>query len=184
MCWWSRTTSKTFANNVTTGCRSRHFPPERTQVEKGHGRIEHRALRSLPVEAGEISFPFVAQIARVDRKRELAGGKTTEETVFIVTSLSAEQAGEARLAALVRGHWAIENQLHYRRDWSFDEDRCRIRRPNGAQVMAALRNLAISWSVNRHDLAPRRRAQTLPQIQRHVAKSLRAAIAAVTTNWK
>jgi predicted transposase YbfD/YdcC len=153
-------------------------------VEKGHGRIEHRALRSLQVEAGEISFPFVAQIARVDRKRELAGGKTTGETVFIVTSLSKEQADEKRLADLVRRHWAIENQLHYRRDWSFDEDRCRIRKPNGAQVMAALRNLAISWSVSRQDLAPRRRARTLPQLQRQIAKSLRAAIAALILPWK
>ena len=153
-------------------------------MEKGHGRIEQRALLAQEVPAGEISFPFVAQIARVDRQRELSGGKTTRETVFVVTSLSKEQADEERLADLVRGHWAIENQLHYRRDWSFDEDRCRIRQPNGAQVMASLRNLAISWSARRHNLAPRRRAQTLPQFQRRVAKSLHLTIAAVTQPWK
>jgi predicted transposase YbfD/YdcC len=136
------------------------------------------------VEGGEINFPFAAQVARLDRKRELAGGKTTEETVFVVTSLSPEQANERRLADLVRGHWAIENQLHYRRDWTFDEDRCRIRNPNGAQAMACLRNLAIGWSVRRHDLPSRCRARTLPQFQRRVAKSLRAAIAAVTQPWK
>jgi predicted transposase YbfD/YdcC len=141
-------------------------------------------LLALEVPAAEICFPFVAQIARVDRRRELTGGKITQETVFIVTSLSKKQADEGRLADLVRGHWAIENQLHYRRDWSFDEDRCRIRQPNGAQVMAALRNLAISWSARRHHLAQRRRAQTLPQLQRRVAKSFQAAIAAVTIPWK
>lgn len=153
-------------------------------MEKAHGRLEHRALRAQAVDPGEISFPFVAQIARVDRKRELTGGKITQETVFIVTSLSREQANEKRLAELVRRHWAIENQLHYRRDWSFDEDRCRIRHPNGAQVMASLRNLAISWSARRRDLPKRHRARTLPQLQRHVAKSLRAAITAVTNPWK
>lgn len=136
------------------------------------------------VPAAEINFPFVAQIARIDRQRVLAAGKTTQETVFIVTSLSKAQADEKRLAQLVRGHWAIENQLHWRRDWSFDEDRCRIRRPNGAQVMASLRNLAIGWSARRYDLARRQRARTLPQLQRHVAKSLRAATAAVTQPWK
>jgi len=152
-------------------------------VEKGHGRIEHRALIAHEVHAGEINFPFVAQIARLDRRRELAGGKITQETLFIVTSLSKEQANETRLAQLVRRHWAIENQLHYRRDWSFDEDRCRIRNANGAHVMASLRNLAISWSVRRQDLPSRRRAKTLPQLQRRVAKTLRAAVAALTHPW-
>ncbi len=45
---------------------------------------------------------------------------------------------------LSRGHWAIENRLHWVRDVTFDEDRCRIRKGAGAQVMASLRNLAIS----------------------------------------
>ena len=49
-----------------------------------------------------------------------------------------------RLLSLNRGHWSIENGLHYVRDMSFDEDRCRIRKQAGAQVMASLRNLAIS----------------------------------------
>lgn len=138
---------------------------------------------ALAVEAGEIQFPLVEQIARIDRQREFTDGKTTSETVFVVTSLSPQQAGEKRLADLVRRHWGIENQLHYRRDWSYDEDRCRIRNPNGAQLMASLRNLAISWMARRQDLPRRRRARTLPQFQRHVAKSLRAAIAAVTEPW-
>lgn len=153
-------------------------------MEKGHGRIEQRALRALDVSAQEISFPFVAQIARLDRHRQLTQNQSTQETVFIVTSLSSQQASEQRLADLVRGHWAIENQLHWRRDWSFDEDRCRIRNPNGAQVMATLRNLAIAWSARHMDLCPRRRARTLPQLQRHVAKSLRPAVAAITLPWR
>jgi len=135
------------------------------------------------VPAAEISFPFVAQIARLDRRRELADGKVTQETVFLVTSLSPEQAQERHLANLVRRHWAIENQLHYRRDWSFDEDRSRIRHPNGAQVMAALRNLAIGWSVRRADLSPRPRAATLPQLQRRIGKTLKAAVAALAHPW-
>jgi hypothetical protein len=48
------------------------------------------------------------------------------------------------LLELSRAHWTIENRLHWVRDVTFDEDRCRIRKGAGAQVMASLRNLAIS----------------------------------------
>jgi hypothetical protein len=48
------------------------------------------------------------------------------------------------LLELNRAHWSIENRLHWVRDVTFDEDRCRIRKGAGAQVMASLRNLAIS----------------------------------------
>lgn len=45
---------------------------------------------------------------------------------------------------LVRNHWTIENRVHWVRDVTFDEDRCRIRKGKGALVMASLRNAAIS----------------------------------------
>jgi hypothetical protein len=61
-----------------------------------------------------------------------------------VTSLAPTQASPARLLALVRAHWTIENRLHWVRDVTFDEDRSQIRRGAGPQVMATLRNLAIS----------------------------------------
>ena len=64
--------------------------------------------------------------------------------MYAVTSLTPEQAGPERLLALSRRHWTIENGLHYVRDFTFDEDRCRIRKLSGARVMASLRNLAIS----------------------------------------
>lgn len=167
---------------MRTGCLDRLFPPERTVVEKGHGRIETRALAALSVEAGEINFPFVAQIARLDRRRELKE-KSTFETVFVVTSLTKEQADEPKLAALVRGHWSIENQLHYRRDWSFDEDRSRIRHPTGARVMATLRNLAIAWAARQTRGNKKVRKNTLPQLQHRVRRSPSIAIAAITKPW-
>lgn len=151
-------------------------------MEKAHGRIETRALKALSVETGDISFPFVSQIARIDRRRE-GKLKSTFETVFIVTSLSAQQADEHKLAALVRGHWSIENQLHYRRDWSYDEDRSRIRNATGARVMATLRNLAIAWAAKRFAHPKPNRRDTLPQLQRHVASSPNMAIAALTSHW-
>jgi predicted transposase YbfD/YdcC len=65
---------------------------------------------------------------------------TTRETVHGITSLSPERADAARLLALTRGHWGIENGLHYKRDVTLKEDASRVRRGSGPQVMAALRN--------------------------------------------
>jgi hypothetical protein len=63
--------------------------------------------------------------------------------VDAVTSLTHAQASPARLADLLRGHWAIENGLYYVRDVTFAEDASRLRTGTGPQVMACLRNLAI-----------------------------------------
>lgn len=71
-------------------------------------------------------------------------GKVETETVYGITSLSTIKADPPKLAQYVRGHWSIENSLHYVRDFSFDEDRSQVRTKAGPRVMASLRNLAIS----------------------------------------
>ena len=63
--------------------------------------------------------------------------------VSAVTSLTFAQASPARLADLLRGHWAIENGLHYVRDVTFAEDASQVRSGTGPQVMACLPNLVI-----------------------------------------
>jgi len=70
--------------------------------------------------------------------------KEHTETVYGLTSLTPNKADPARLLSLARGQWSIENRRHYVRDVPYDEDRCRVRKGKGAQVMASLRNLAIS----------------------------------------
>jgi len=65
------------------------------------------------------------------------------ETVFCVTSLTPEKADAPRLLQLNRGHWSIENRLHYVRDRTFDEDRSQVRKRAAPHMMASLRNLAI-----------------------------------------
>lgn len=70
--------------------------------------------------------------------------KIRRETAYGLTSLTPQKADPARLLHLNRGQWSIENRLHYVRDVTFDEDRSTVRRGRGAQVMASLRNLAIS----------------------------------------
>lgn len=70
-------------------------------------------------------------------------GKKTVETVHGITSLSPERADAKRLLELNRGHWGIENELHYKRDVTMGEDASRIRKGVAPQVMAALRNSII-----------------------------------------
>ncbi len=109
-------------------------------VEKEHGRIEIRKIAVSAEVIPHLAWPGAAQIARIERTREISG-KVSTETAYIVTSLTAAEAGPERLLELSRGHWAIENRLHYVRDVSFNEDRCRVR--SGARALAAVRNLAM-----------------------------------------
>lgn len=92
-----------------------------------------------------MSFPHVGQVFCIQRDTtKLLTHKQHCETVYGITSLSPQQADPARVLELTRAHWTIENRLHWVRDVTFDEDRCRIRKGAGARVMASLRNLAIS----------------------------------------
>jgi hypothetical protein len=121
------------------------FPPAATTTEKGHGRLEIRQLWTSTALNTYLDFPHVGQVFCLSREvTDLAPGTAHRETVYGVTSLPPAQASPARLLALVRAHWTIENRLHWVRDVTFDEDRSQIRRGAGPQVMATLRNLAIS----------------------------------------
>ncbi|WP_199176390.1 transposase, partial [Actinomyces qiguomingii] len=64
--------------------------------------------------------------------------------VYLICSIPPEQAPPEQVAAWIQGHWAIENRLHWVRDVTYDEDRHQLRTGSGPQVMATLRNLAIS----------------------------------------
>jgi len=109
------------------------------QVEKGHGRIEWRGIKVISVTPEQMGFPHVVQLARLDRIRELKGGQQEVETVWLITSLLADQAGQARLLELARQYWSIENGTHLRLDVSAGEDRCRARNPVAATTLGILR---------------------------------------------
>jgi len=111
---------------------------------RGHGRIEKRIVKVVTVRAG-LAFPHAAQAIQVTRKTRRPGSrKWRAETSYAITSLPAGQAKPAQLAAWLRGHWKIENQLHWVRDVTLGEDASTARTGTGPHVMAALRNLAIS----------------------------------------
>lgn len=114
-------------------------------VDKGHGRLETRRAASSAEIAPWLEWPGAAQVLRIERTRETRAG-TSAEIVYYVTSLPPQEAGPDRLMALARAHWAIENRLHWRRDVSFAEDRCRVRA--GARPLASIRNLALAMLKN------------------------------------
>jgi hypothetical protein len=109
------------------------------QVEKGHGRIEWRGLKVIPITPQQMGFPHVVQLARLDRIRQPSPSRQEVETVWLVTSLNPEQADPARLLELARLYWTIENGTHYRLDVSSGEDRCRVRHPVAATALGILR---------------------------------------------
>jgi len=108
-----------------------------------HGdRQELRQLRvssALNEWAGWPSLAQVGELIHTWRRK----GETHREVSYLITSLPREEAGPRRLLKLIRGHWGIENRLHWVRDVTFDEDRCQIRSGAAPQVMAALRTHVI-----------------------------------------
>ena len=116
--------------------------PAVSSVDTGHGRRVRRTVQAVEAPA-RVDFPGAAQVIRIRRTRTVKGRKHVE-VVHLICSLPMDQAQPEAVASWARGHWAIENRLHWVRDVVFDEDRHQLRTRNGPQIMAALRNLAIS----------------------------------------
>ena len=147
-------------------------------VEKAHGRIETRTLTASPASPVWLNWPRVAQVFRLARHvRRVADGALTDQVVYGVTSLTPMEASPARLLELVREHWAIENGLHYRRDDTLQEDRCTLRRPQAAPMMAAVNNLVLGL------LLPRG-VTNLPDARREFEADLEKAAALIFERQK
>lgn len=113
-----------------------------TTTETGHGRKITRTVKAVETPAW-ISFPGVRQVLQV-RRTTTRKAKRTVEIAYLICSKTMCQAQPAVVAGWVQHHWGIENRLHWVRDVTLDEDRCRVRTGHGAEIMATIRNLAIS----------------------------------------
>jgi predicted transposase YbfD/YdcC len=114
--------------------------PAVSSVSTGHGRRVRRTIK-LVLAPAWIDFAGAAQVAQV-RRTVTKKGKKTVEVVYVITSDCS--ADPATLAAWVRGHWHIENKLHWVRDVTYQEDKSLVRTGNAPRVMATLRSLVIS----------------------------------------
>lgn len=140
-----------------------------SQVTKAHGRIEYRHLTASSLLNHYAEWPGIQQVFRLERRRQTGLAATDTEIGYGITSLRAADAGPAKLLAFSRRHWAIENQLHYPRDVSLHEDRCRLRSRRAQQCMASLNNLVIA-------LVARSPFTYLPDAQRFFAARLSSAL--------
>jgi predicted transposase YbfD/YdcC len=132
---------------------------------------QHERLDREAGEAGTIAgWHALAQVCRIHREVEYVSGaragETTSEWAYALTSLPPEQADATRLEQLWRGHWQIENGLHYVRDVTLGEDACQVRVDRAPANFAACRNTALNLlrlagvtnvaaALRRHAMYPR-----------------------------
>ena len=111
------------------------------QSETGHGRDEERSVTVICDPDG-LPFEWVgaAAVVRVNRER-VAGGVRTSTTHYYLSSFA---GGAKMLGAAVRGHWGIENGLHWILDVVFGEDDSRVRAGHAGANLATVRRVAVS----------------------------------------
>jgi len=134
-----------FANPPWTRRQQPHEYWQYQTTTKGHGRIEHRLLETSTALCGYLDWPQVGQVLRrTCRRVNRKTGVLTAQVRYAITSLKPCQASAADLETLWRGHWTIENQVHYVRDVTFGEDAGQVRAGNAPHNLATLRNALLN----------------------------------------
>jgi predicted transposase YbfD/YdcC len=113
-------------------------------VDGDHGRIEVRryyATSDIAWLRNKGEWEAIESIAMVESERTVQGEETSRERRYYISSLQAEakQIGKA-----IRGHWSVENSLHWVLDVGFREDASRIRKDHGPENMATMRHIALN----------------------------------------
>ena len=125
--------------------QDRQEPDFVTYDPPDHGRIEMRKIWVTSELNDYLDFPHVAQAFVVERHAtDKKTGKPSCDVAYGIVSRPAEQADAARILATNRGHWSIENCCHHILDWTFDEDRSRIRKGHGPENITRLRRFGVS----------------------------------------
>ncbi len=113
-------------------------------LEKDHGRIETRrcfVTQEIDWLAQKKEWANLKSVVLVEAIREVIGGAKTVERRYFISSLEANAKVALRA---VRGHWAIENSLHWCLDIGFREDECRVREAKSAENLATLRHIGLN----------------------------------------
>jgi predicted transposase YbfD/YdcC len=119
-------------------------PAGHTSTARGHGRTEQRTVQLISAVHPRLGFPHARLAARIVRTRTTASGVRTREVVYAISDLPPEPTTAKQIGNLVRGHWVIENQLHWVRDVTYGEDHNQVRTGTAPQAMATLRNTALA----------------------------------------
>ena len=144
-------------------------PDFEEEASLAHGRIEQRTIRTTTELNDYLNFPGVGQVFMIERSRQdKKTGEIGTEIAYGLTSHTPDSANAQSLLALNRGHWCIENSSHHCLDWTWDEDRSRIRTGFGPENMTRLRRFAIG-------LIKGRGLEVAPTVRR-LARNVRAVL--------
>jgi predicted transposase YbfD/YdcC len=117
-------------------------PPHHESEERGHGRI--KKWQTWATNADGINFPHAATAGVIRRDEfDLQGVRISREHALILTNAPGSSATAAYLHTHVRGHWGIENEIHYTRDTAWREDANPTYTGNTNHTLASFRNLAL-----------------------------------------
>lgn len=118
------------------------------EPDNGHGRLDERTVWA----SGEVGWlrrrhpdwqDLHGIVCVEGRRLDLATGKQSVQRRYYLTSLDPRQSGAAHMGELVRGHWSVENELHWCLDVSFADDKARVRKDHGPANLAAIKRLAL-----------------------------------------
>lgn len=112
-------------------------------VDKAHGRVEIREIKVSTELNQYADWPGLAQVFEIKREWE-RGGEWHKEIHFGITSLPASLIEPCKILDIRRGHWHIENRLHWVRDVVLGEDKSTLRLGGGPQVLGAIRNTVLN----------------------------------------
>jgi predicted transposase YbfD/YdcC len=146
---------------------------EAVETDSGHGRIEERRCvlsRDLSWLERAADWRKLSAIAKVERRREnKATGEVSHEIAYYIISNPAATASQVN--DLIRGHWAIENSLHWTLDVTFDEDRCRVRKGHAAENFGLIRRAAINLLRTAPNPGKKRGKVSIARRRRHCMMS-------------
>jgi predicted transposase YbfD/YdcC len=134
-----------------------------TTREEGHGRQEERSYVVIENVEGlrdRKAWAKVAVVGMCYRERTVGGETTTEVSYFI----GSRRMAARKYAQALRGHWGVENNLHWQLDVSFGEDNSRIQEPHAAENFGVLRKNALSFlkrNPAKKSIARKRKAAAL-----------------------
>ena len=144
-----------------------------------------RELWAAAVTPEELGFCGAAQVVRIHRHfTEQSSGKESDDTVLGITSLPPQTDPVANadwLLDVARGQWTIENGNHYVRDRTYDEDRCQVRNPNSARILATLRSMARFLAKKGVHRPRSEHKKTTPALNRFCQAHLTLALRWLTT---
>jgi predicted transposase YbfD/YdcC len=140
-----KTNQRSLCENVESAFRVHGWRDSHETLDADHGRRETRRCTILPareylLDENLEAWKGLSTIVRVESTRETQG-KVTRDTRYYISDENGCDA--AYFGGLVRGHWSIENQLHWHLDITFREDACRARTGYSSQNLSILRKMAL-----------------------------------------